>query len=240
MTMKRASLPNQLQLDGRAFPLSCRRSRRARRLTLRLDPRHEVISLTAPHDLALRDVLTFLDAQRDWLEERVLALPPRVPFEPDSVLPILDRPHRIVPAQGARRGVWMTPGRLWVSGRPEHLSRRVEDFLRAEARRRLSERAHLKAANLPARARALRGISVRDTRSRWGSCSHDGRLNFSWRLLLAPVEAFDYVVAHEVAHLAFADHSEAFWTLCEALSDNMPAGRHWLRQRGAQLFRYGA
>ncbi len=133
----------------------------------------------------------------------------------------------------------MTPGRLWVSGRPEHLSRRVEDFLRAEARRRLSERARLKAAGLPARAKSLRGISVRDTRSRWGSCSPDGRLNFSWRLLLAPLEAFDYVVAHEVAHLAFADHSQAFWDLCGELSDNMPAGRHWLQQRGAQLFRYG-
>ena len=238
--MKRSALPKQIQLDGRALPLSCRRSHRARRLTLRLDPRHEVISLTAPQDLATRDILTFLEAHRDWLEERVQALPPRVPFAENSVLPILDNPHRIVAAEQARRGVWLSPGRLWVSGRPEHLSRRVEDFLRTEARRLLSERARLKAARLPSRAKTLRRISVRDTRSRWGSCSPNGQLNFSWRLLLAPVEAFDYVVAHEVAHLAFADHSQAFWNLCEELSEDMPAGRHWLQQRGAQLFRYGA
>ena len=240
MPLKRAALPTELQLGDRLFPLQCRRDRRAVRLTLRLDPRHEVVSLTAPHGLANREVLAFLDAHQGWLEERVEALPPRIPFAEGSVLPILDHPHRIVAAQEARRGVWLEPGRLWVSGRPEHLGRRVEDFLRKEARQRIGETARAKAALLPKGTKALRGVTVRDTRSRWGSCSHNGQLSFSWRLLLAPLEAFDYVVAHEVAHLAFADHSPGFWALCEELSDDMPAGRSWLRERGAQLFRYGS
>lgn len=237
--MRQSRLPSEIELAGRAVPLSCRRSRRARRLTLRVDPKHEVISLTAPQGLATREVLAFLDSHRDWLEERVQALPPRTPFAVGSLLPILDQPHRVALDKGARRGVWLSPGRLWVSGRTEHHSRRIEDFLRAEARRSLSDRAREKAAALPRRAKALSRVSVRDTRSRWGSCSSTGQLNFSWRLLLAPEAAFDYVVAHEVAHLTYPDHSPAFWALCEDLSDDMEAGREWLRQRGSQLFRYG-
>ena len=237
--MRQSRLPSEIELAGRAVPLSCRRSRRARRLTLRVDPKHEVISLTAPQGLATREVLAFLDSHRDWLEERVQALPPRTPFAVGSLLPILDNPHRIALADGARRGVWLTPGRLWVSGRTEHHSRRIEDFLRVEARRSLSATAREKAAGLPRRANRLRGVSVRDTRSRWGSCTATGQLNFSWRLLLAPEAAFDYVVAHEVAHLAYPDHSPNFWALCEDLSDDMESGRDWLRQRGSQLFRYG-
>jgi predicted metal-dependent hydrolase len=96
--------------------------------------------------------------------------------------------------------------------------------------------AHAKAEHL---GRPLLRISVRDVRSRWGSCSSAGALSFSWRLILAPPAVLDYVVAHEVAHLAERGHGPEFWRTVARLTEHMDAGRAWLRRHGRELFRYG-
>ena len=84
----------------------------------------------------------------------------------------------------------------------------------------------------------IKSVRVSDTKTRWGSCSHDGRLCFSWRLAFAPYEAIDYVVAHEVAHLRHLNHSKEFWTLCEELSIDYAAGKRWMKENGSELMRY--
>ncbi|MGR3434759.1 MAG: M48 family metallopeptidase, partial [Shimia sp.] len=79
---------------------------------------------------------------------------------------------------------------------------------------------------------------LRDTRSRWGSCSAAGGLNYSWRLVMAPPEVLDYVAAHEVAHLAQMNHSPRFWAEVAGLMPGYEAPRGWLRRHGADLHRY--
>jgi hypothetical protein len=148
----------------------------------------------------------------------------------------LGQPHVIVHDPAARRGVWRDAGVIRVSGFAEHLPRRVRDFLKREARAMLTERAHDKAGRLD---RPIARISLRDTRSRWGSCSSDGGLSFSWRLILAPEEVLDYVVAHEVAHLMHHDHGAKFWALVTDLTPSVDAPRQWLRAHGPELHRYG-
>jgi predicted metal-dependent hydrolase len=110
----------------------------------------------------------------------------------------------------------------------------------AEARAAIAPLARAMAAQL---GRKVTRISVRDTTSRWGSCSRGGALSFCWRLILAPDAVFTYVVAHEVAHLAHMNHGPAFWRTVDKL---MPPGlgtprsaRDWLRRHGAVLHRYG-
>jgi len=80
-------------------------------------------------------------------------------------------------------------------------------------------------------------LSLRDTRSRWGSCSHQGVLMYSWRLIMAPPAVLDYVAAHEVSHLAEMNHSAAFWAVVEGLMPDYPEHRAWLRKHGAGLHR---
>ncbi len=104
-------------------------------------------------------------------------------------------------------------GTLIVAGRPEHLGRRLTDWLKAEARREFAVRARAKAEIL---GRRVGRVTVRDTRSRWGSCSANGNLSFCWRMVMAPAFVVDYVVAHEVAHLKVRDHSPRFWKTVEA------------------------
>ena len=126
--------------------------------------------------------------------------------------------------------------RIVVSGRAEHLARRLRDWLRREALAAIAPLARAKSTLLD---RAHGRISIRNQKSRWGSCSAKGNLSFNWRLILAPDDVLDYVVAHEVAHLAQANHSPAFWAVVDRLTPHGCYGRRWLKQHGGALFRYG-
>ncbi len=225
-----------LRIQGRELRLRVRRNPRARRITLSLDPAERLFRLSLPRAVPLSEGLDFAAAKGDWMRERLDALPPRVPFAAGVSIPFLGIPHRIVHDPGGRRGVWCAAGTIRVCGQAEHLPRRIGDFLKREARRELCGRAHDKARRL---GRPIARLSLRDTRSRWGSCSAGGGLNFSWRLILAPAEVLDYVVAHEVAHLRHHDHGPRFWALVAELTPDVAAPRRWLREQGVGLLRYG-
>ncbi len=162
--------------------------------------------------------------------------PTPVPLVDGAIIPIDGRPHRIRHMPGARRGAWVEADELRVSGAPEFLRRRVLDFLRAEARRRLIVLVAEKAARIEAVPRRL---AVKDTRSRWGSCASDGSLAFSWRLVMAPDFVQDYVAAHEVAHLRHMNHGKRFWALVERLTPHTEAAIAWLHEDGSRLLRTG-
>src|SRR4051812_28398998 len=98
----------------------------------------------------------------------------------------------------------------------------------------------LSCAAAEAISKKVKRASFRATKRRCSSCSHDGRLSYSWRLIFAPTEALDYVVAHEVAHLRHLDHSRNFWGLCRDLSVNFLEGQFWMHNHGQDLMRYGA
>jgi predicted metal-dependent hydrolase len=136
----------------------------------------------------------------------------------------------------SRGGAWLQDGELHVTGAPEFLGRRVTDFLRAEALRRLSGLVVAKTAILGVPARR---IAVKDTRSRWGSCASDGSLAFSWRLVMTPEFVQDYVAAHEVAHLKYMNHGKRFWHLVDRLTPYAATAIPWLRAEGFRLLRVG-
>ncbi len=225
-----------IELGGRAVALVVRRSRRARRLAVRIPGHDDSVELVLPARAAESDGIEFLRSRAGWVLARLDRLPQRVPFADGAELPLGGEPHRLRFAPGGGAPVVVEGGEIRVSGRPEHMARRVGDWLRAEARQRIAPLAHGKAAIIGAR---VSRITVRDQKSRWGSCASGGRLSFSWRLVLAPPQVMDYVVAHEVAHIAEANHSPAFWRVVERLTEDRRAGRAWLRRHGVTLHRYG-
>jgi predicted metal-dependent hydrolase len=125
---------------------------------------------------------------------------------------------------------------LHVAGQREHVARRVRDWLRAQARMELSTRSRTCAARI---GRVIARVRIGDPKSRWGSCSAKGGLAYSWRLLLAPPEVVDYVVAHEVAHLVEHNHGRRFWALVDSLTQATQPAKLWLRRHGNTLLRYG-
>lgn len=215
--------------------VSVRRSARTRRITLKVDPLAGAV-LVMPQCADLKDAHRLLSQHHDWLKQRIVALPQRKPFVPGAVIPLGDAPHVLSHMPCARRGVWLEDGHINVSGAPEHVARRVNAFLRAEAGRRLRPLAFELSAKID---RTPAAITIREVKSRWGSCSSRGDLSFSWRLVLAPPSVMRYVVAHEVAHLAHLNHSPQFWSQVRALDDTVAASKHWLKTHGASLFLYG-
>jgi predicted metal-dependent hydrolase len=194
--------------------------------------------LVAPTSVARRQALDFLARYEGWLTARVAQLPAVRPFADGETIPLLGVPHLIRGDSSRLRGVpSCADGAITIPGAPDHLARRLTDFLKAEAKREIGARAHVKAGQL---GRPVAAVSLRDTRSRWGSCSSAGRLAFSWRLIMAPEFVLDYVVAHEVAHLSEMNHGVRFWKVCASLTDADPkAARAWLKRHGGALHAYG-
>ena len=139
---------------------------------------------------------------------------------------------------GARGTVWLESGEIHVAGRPEHLPRRLRDWLIAQMRLQIEPLVLQKATRVE---RRVKRITLRDNRSRWGSCGPDGSMSFSWRLVFAPPVVLDYLVAHEVAHLVHHNHGDRFWALARELCDgSMDEAHAWLRRYGETLLQYGA
>ncbi len=236
---RRAAPPTILALAERDVPLRVRESARARRITLRIDAAAEAIELVLPKRVSLAAGLRFLDSRRDWVAANLAEMPERVVFADGAIVPVLGVPHRIRHLGERSPGVRIVAieaGEIRVVGAAPHVARRVRDHLIVLARQELSRRARALAARIDWR---VTRISVRDTRSRWGSCSADGALAFSWRLILAPEAVLDYVVAHEVAHLAEMNHGPRFWRLVETLAPDAAGQRAWLSRNRARLLRYG-
>ena len=216
-----------------------RESRRAR--TMRL-----VVAVGRPPEVVVpartrhRAVDEFLHSRRDWLADKLAA--PQVLAQRPSALP--PRPGRVwlagdsvpvVHRPAGRATVTMDGGRLVISGEPADAATSVGRWYRHEARRRLTETAERLAPGLNVEVAA---ISVRDQRTRWGSCSHGGRLSFSWRLVLAPSPVLAYVVLHELCHLREFNHSPAFWKLVESVRPDWRDAAGWLREHGHELRSY--
>jgi predicted metal-dependent hydrolase len=218
-------------------PVSIRVSRRARRLLLRVDASRRQVELVLPHGVAAEHGLRFLAAQRGWIAARLDALPLPVPFAEGAIVPVFGVMHRICrDSDPAAPPVAIIDGEIRVRGAPEHVARRVRDHLVRLARAELGRRARICAAQI---GRKLARVGVRDTRSRWGSCSAKGSISFSWRLVLAPEPVVDYVVAHEVAHLAEMNHGPRFWRLVRTLAPDCATPRAWLKRHRSWLFSYG-
>lgn len=221
-------------VGGRPASIRWRRSNRARRVALKIDPQGGEIIITLPPRGSRRAGLALLRGHEQWVADRLAALPAPMVIANGNAIPVCGRPHRIVHEPQLRGAAVIDNSMIRVAGHPEFLARRVRDALRDLALRRFTGLAREKAILISARHGAIR---VKDTTSRWGSCAADGTLMFSWRLIMAPEYVQDYVVAHEVAHLRHMNHSAAFWTLTERLTPHRISATVWLATHGPGLLR---
>ena len=211
--------------------VSMRRSARARRISLRVSSIDGRVTLTLPMGTPERVGRAFAEEKARWLREAVGKVEAPVRVAIGSTLPVAGQDLPVVPGQGRTARLVATA----IEAPPGREGAAIEVMLKSLARERIL-------ASVDRHARALGKqpgrITLRDTRSRWGSCSSEGNLMFSWRLILSPPSVLDYVAAHEVAHLRHMDHSPAFWSAVETLFPNHRPEREWLRRNGARLHRY--
>ncbi len=239
--LARKPVPLQTELRehviaGRTLPLRIVQNARARRLTLRIDAGGRGLRVTVPPGMASGEIDRFLHRHAGWLEQRLSRLPDRPQVRPGAMLPLRGVPHLIVHEPERRGTVEVRAGEtgpeLVVHGDRRHLPRRLADFLKREAKTDIEA---LVARHAAAVGRHPKAIRFKDTTSRWGSCSADGTLSFSWRIMMAPAPVIDYLVAHEVAHLREMNHGPGFWKLCASLCPDMDRRRSWLKRNGNAL-----
>lgn len=224
------------EVAGRTLPLRIVENERARRMTLRIDAGGRGLRVTIPPGLARLEVERFLKRHQGWLEQRLAKVPAHPQVRPGVKIPLRGVSHLVVHEAGARGTV--TAGELeghpalFVHGDRVHLPRRLADFLKREARRDIAALVEKHAAAV---GRKVKAVRFKDTSSRWGSCTSDGTLSFSWRIMMAPPPVIDYLVAHEVAHLREMNHGPRFWTLCRQLCPATDRCKDWLKRNGNAL-----
>lgn len=228
---------------ARAFDIRVKRQSGARRLTLRVNPRGDVVLVIPPRG-GLLDAIRFAQSHVDWISQKSSALPAATPFAAGALVPIRGVEHLLEHRPG-RGTVWVETGNglggscerlLCVAGDAGHMSRRVTDALKRWALQDLSEAT---AKHCRILGRKTPAIQLRDPVSRWGSCSSTGVISFSWRLILAPPYVLDYLAAHEAAHLIHMNHSPEFWGLLATMSRDVDRAESWLKSNGPGLHRYG-
>ncbi|MEM8935426.1 MAG: SprT family zinc-dependent metalloprotease [Pseudomonadota bacterium] len=229
----------QINIGDRAAPLVVKINRRAKRLIVKVDQRSGEIIVTAPSARAVSEAIEFAHNSADWIADQFDDRLRARAFAPDQTAPFRGEAHLLERTDSLRAPtirITGEPPRIQTGGAPKHFNRRICDWMRKCARAALTE----KSDEYCARLGVKRGqICIRDARTRWGSCSHDGALSYSWRLIMAPPAILDYVAAHECAHLVHMDHSRAFWRLLDSLGVDARAAADWFKTHGGTLFAYG-
>ncbi len=228
---------DHLLLDGRRITVRYRGNSQARRIIMRMEKDGQGVVLTVPPGVNTSAAHDFAVAQTPWIWQRLAPEQEQEPAERLSGTTVLVRgiAHEIEISAGRGVPVYirdLPKPCLVVRGDEAHMQRRITDFLKREARKDLET-----ASRQYAEAMALtyKQLSVRDTTTRWGSCSTSGTLSYSWRLVLAPPRVLDYVCAHEVAHLEQMNHGPKFWELVYRHCPHTEYGRKWLRKNGHTL-----
>jgi predicted metal-dependent hydrolase len=228
-----------LRIRGKRVVVTLKTNPRARRYIVKVNPSTGEVSVVAPDSRSLDRALAFARHERDWIATRLAGIPRRVPLKFGKHILYRGRRHEVRYGGRNRKSVWTDGKRkrrfIRVSRRGAEGEIALRNWLKREARTQIAKRVVIYAEQL--RVRPER-ITIRDTTSRWGSCSSTRHLSFSWRLILAPPRVFSYVIAHEVAHLRALSHSKRFWAIVEELVGNSENSQAWLNRNGAFLHRY--
>ena len=222
----------ELTLGNPPITVALRKSARAKRLSLRVSQLDGKVSLTLPTRASEKEAMQFLYARESWLRGHLSDVaPPQLVIEGQHI-PF--QGQTLLLRRGDVRRVSLGDDALILPRGTAPVGPKVQAFLKHHARDVLADRSDCYADALGVR---YARISLRDTRSRWGSCSSHGVLMYSWRLIMAPPNVLDYVAAHEVAHLKEMNHSQAFWDVVGSLMPDFETHRAWLRVHGASLHR---
>ncbi len=209
-----------------------RRSRQAKRLSLRISSLDGRITITGPHFVPESTFQDFLDSKAEWILSNHKHIERIIVVDGASV-PVLGKPHGIRTTNMHKISV--VDDQILVPRRSSSIGAQVKGFLKSLACDHLAQASDHYAQRL---GHSYQSLRLRDTRSRWGSCSSDGHLMYSWRLVMAPRDVLNYVAAHEVAHLVEMNHSKSFWSVVHYIYGDYEQPRDWLRTSGNQLHRY--
>jgi hypothetical protein len=226
-------VPDEIEVNGRVLPLVVRRYRAARGVKMRACAVSGSVRLSLPARGGERQALALLESHSGWLAGQVARWPQSVRLAPGALVPF--EGGQLLIDWDAARGLRVVRDgkRLLVGGPLAGVGDRVKRWLMTAARARLLAETERFAAEI---GRPVAAVRLADPKGRWGSCNKvSARINYSWRLVMAPPDVLRSVVAHEVAHLVHADHGRDFWALVATLDAAATPSKRWLARHGRGL-----
>jgi len=209
-----------------------RKNSNSRRITLRISSLDGKITITGPSYLDFEEFRNFAESKKSWLKSKRGSFKPPIFVSEGIKIPILGTEIKVLSSRVQRP---KKIGNSLYINKKHPVSNQVKNYLKEICRVHLNYICKEFAERIGSE---FHKITLRDTRSRWGSCSTDANLMFSWRLIMAPEDILAYVAAHEVAHLKHMNHSKKFWETVEFLFGPYKKEKAWLKQNGPSLYRY--
>ncbi len=213
-------------------PIEVRVHQRAKRLIMRYDTCQRRILVTRPPQITSKQALQFVEEKRSWLECQIKKAPTTTGVADGQLINILGNSYTICHI-GGEGPIEIDRDCLCLTGPLDQLHKNLKRWLLSHLIDFVAPLSHEKARLIN---KSVRSITLRDTKSRLGSCSNTADLSYSWRLVFAPKEVVTYVVCHEVAHLVEFNHSHAFWTLVTHLCPDWQQHKQWLKLHSPRLF----
>lgn len=235
---------NSVKIDDKELPVVIKENNRAKRMILRLSPDKSKLNVTVPIGSRSNKVHSFIINNKPWIADRLKKAEVKnsiydYSYEEGSIILFKGIDYQLV--KGIGRGITHTDidehnnHRLIIYGDDAHWPRRIADFFKKEVKKEVMPLIEKFSKQLDI---GPKKVIYKDTKSRWGSCSSDGTISFSWRIIMAPSFVLHYLVAHEMSHLIEMNHSDNFWKLCKTLDSDMEKGRQWLKNNGHLLFKW--
>lgn len=216
------------------FDVKVKKTSVAKKLVLRIDSKDHCAILSIPKYCLRKQALKFLQENEVWIINTLANLPKLSNFADGDEISVFGKIYKIC-HENKLKGTRFEGDLLKVGGDKVFLHRRVKDFLKKEAVDKLAEISIKTAEKIGVK---IASVTVKDTKSRWGSCSTKGNINYNWRIVLAPKKVIDYLVCHEVSHLKHPNHSTDFWSTVESLCPSYKDSRNWLKTHGKELYKY--
>ena len=228
------SFPKIITYNGHKIPLRLRYNAKAKRIILRVDQETGGAIISLPRHASETEAISLVNERIDWIVDKIREFPPKITLTDGQSLTLMGQHITIRHRPDLKMGVQLIGSEMIASGMREHLHRRIVDWLKKYTKEIITPRAHNMASQLECE---INRISIRDTKSRWGSCSSQGNLSFCWRLIMTPEWVLNYVIAHEVSHLKHMDHGPEFWQIVGTFGVKPKQARIWLNQHGRVLRR---
>ena len=228
------SFPKIITYNGHKIPLRLRYNAKAKRIILRVDQETGGAIISLPRHASETEAISLVNERIDWIVDKIREFPPKITLTDGQSLTLMGQHITIRHRPDLKIGVQLIGSEMIASGMREHLHRRIVDWLKKYAKGIITPRANNMASQLECK---INRISIRDTKSRWGSCSSQGNLSFCWRLIMTPEWVLNYVIAHEVSHLKHMDHGPEFWQIVGTFGVKPKQARMWLNQHRRVLQR---
>ena len=224
---------SNVKIGNPAISISINWSKIAQNYSLRISNSKREVKLTIPKNGSYNQALEFAKSRENWIQSKLLNHVPEVILSYGSK--ILYQGQELIIQPSHNKNISISDKQIFISGPENLISGKIKGFLKTKARDYLDYSSRQYSEKL---GKQFKKITLRDTKSRWGSCTSDGKLMFSWRLIMAPPEILDYVAAHEVAHLSHLNHSKEFWNTVAFLLPEFSNYQNWLKINGQLLQRY--